>query len=137
MALWLYFLISLLVVAALAVVNSQHQRVSDRWLQRTFDALQFDTAHGRQAGPDMQVVKQVTMEVSSHNHPLTAFWYCVGEGPSYFVAMAHYQREGWMGGHYEWTIKALDEARMRHALIDDKQALQATFGSADPGVLHA
>lgn len=137
MVLWLYFLISLLVVAALAVFNRQHQRVSERSLQRTFDALSFETAQGRRFGPDMQVVKQVNYEVSSQNHPLTAFWYCVGAGPSYFVAMAQYQRDGWLGGHYEWTVRTLDEARMRHALIDDKQALQATFGSADHGVLHA
>lgn len=137
MVLWLYFLISLLVVAALAVFNRQHQRVSERSLQRTFDALSFETAHGRRFGPDMQVVKQVTFEVSSQNHPLTAFWYCVGAGPSYFVAMAQYQRDGWLGGHYEWTVRTLDEDRMRHALIDDQQALQATFGSAEHGVLHA
>jgi hypothetical protein len=137
MALWLYFLISLLVVAALAVVNMQHQRASDRWLQRTFDTLPFETAQGRRYGPDMQVVKQVTFEVSAQNHPLTAFWYCVGAGPSYFVAMAQYQRQGWLGGHYEWTVRTLDESRMRHALMGDKQALLATFGSAEHGVLHA
>ncbi|HVK51584.1 MAG TPA: hypothetical protein VM469_07605 [Pseudoxanthomonas sp.] len=137
MVLWLYFLLSLLVVAALALANTHHQRANERSLQRTFDTLSFETAEGRRYGPDMQVVKQVTLEVSSQNHPLSAFWYCVGSGPSYFVAMAQYQREGWLGGRYEWTVRPLDEERMRHALIGDKQALQATFGTVEHGVLHA
>lgn len=131
-----FFLISLLVVGLMAVLHMHHQRASERWMQRTFNALSFDTAEGRKFGPDMQVVKRVVGEFSRHHQPLTAFWYCVGAGPSYYVAMAQYVNAGWRGGHYQWTVRLLDEERMRGALIDDEQALQAVFGQAHT-TLHA
>lgn len=132
-----FFLLSLLAVLLIVVLHVQHQRTSERWMQRTFDALAFDTAQGRRYGPDVRVVKRVVHEFSGHHRPLTAFWYCVGEGPSYFVAMAQFVHRGWRGGHYEWTVRAVDETQMRGALLDDEDALQATFGEAHAGTLHA
>lgn len=131
-----FFLFSLLVVALMAVLHVHHQRVSERWLQRTFDALPFQTAQGRQFGRDVRVVKRVVVDSSRHHQPLTAFWYCVGAGSDYFVAVAHAQ-PSWRGSHYQWTVRPLDEARMRGALIDDEEALQATFGVASHDTLHA
>ncbi|MBB3278043.1 MULTISPECIES: hypothetical protein [Pseudoxanthomonas] len=133
------FLASVLIFAAVVMLHVQHSRVGDRLLQRSFEGLRFPAGTGTLRVDEITVVKRVTHEVSRHSDhaPLAAFWYCVGPGPNYYVAVAEYQRNGWRSGRYQWVVRPIDEERMRGALGGDPDALHAAFGDHVEGVLRA
>lgn len=107
------------------------------WLQASFDALTFDTPAGRVHGSALTVVKiahtAATSEVPdfSPRSPQSwdAFWYAVGPGPSYFLAICMITSNE-PTTPPRWAIRPLDEARMRAALAGDRQAHMLAFGEA-------
>nr|WP_295376375.1 hypothetical protein [Pseudoxanthomonas sp.] len=133
------FLASVLIFAAVVMLHVQHSRAGDRLLQRSFDGLTFPAETGTLRVADITVVKRVTHDVSRHSDhaPLAALWYCVGPGPSYYVAVAQYVRNGWRSGRYDWVVRPLDAERMRGELGSDQEALHAAFGDHVEGVLRA
>jgi hypothetical protein len=62
-------------------------------------------------------------------HPSDAFLYCVGPGPSYFLAIA-IARTGFGAVSVDWVVRPLTEQRMRGALIGDRKATSLAFGNA-------
>lgn len=133
------FLVSVLIFAAVVMLHVQHSRVGERLLQQSFDGLTFPGEAGVLRVADITVVKRITHEVSrySDHAPLAAFWYCVGPGPVYYVAVARYVRNGWRSGRYDWVVRPLDAERMRGELSSDQDALHAAFGDHVEGVLRA
>lgn len=124
----------LAVLVALLVRISRSDRV-----QRSFDDIVFQTPSGPVLGRSMRVVKQV---VESAGLPqggdgLTgAFWYCVGPGPSYFVAIGM-PASAWPRRRLDWVIRSLSAERMRVALSDDAEAMSAAFGDSVGDELRA
>ncbi|QGW63906.1 hypothetical protein GOY17_02625 [Lysobacter soli] len=55
--------------------------------------------------------------------------YCVGPGPSYFVAIAIAQT-GFGAVSVTWVVRPLTEERMRGALAGDRKATALAFGRA-------
>lgn len=133
------FLASIVLFAAILLWHVQHSRAGERLLQRSFDSQVFQTGEGELDAAAIAVVKRVTYDASheSGHAPRSAFWYCVGPGPRYFIAIAEYMRAGWRGGQYQWVIRPIDEDRMRHALVADEEALHAAFGDHVEGTLRA
>lgn len=107
-------------------------RRSRQWFQRalaaSFIAQRFDTPQGIVGGDQLDIVK-VSNQVSNNtaNSPSELFCYCVGPGPSYFLAIAHVNRR-WRRIDVDWTMRPLTAERMRGALIDDRAATAKAFG---------
>lgn len=108
-----------------------------RTLQSTFAALRFSTPSGEVDGSSLKVVK-----VSRQGMPLVcdevfaaqvdlvpsdAFWYCVGPGHSYFLAVP-IVTAGFDRVRVQWIVRPLTEQRFRGALVGDKEALRLAFG---------
>lgn len=85
------------VLAAGAYLSSRGRRKIQAALKRSFDSTTFDTPEGRVPGTLLKVVKisKQTMRFAGDDvyqlgrdpMPNDAFWYCVGPGPSYFLAL--------------------------------------------------
>src|SRR5687767_13464468 len=105
------------VVALLASI--QQYRKAHRSLRDSFAALVFRTSEGTTVGRNIQVVKEVLESTGQESGAVvtTGFLYCVGPGPSYFVAIAQ-RRNGWRI-NYSWVIRPLTKERMRGALMGD------------------
>lgn len=133
----LVFLLPVL-LAPLAVVLGVYgtlaggRRVQEA-LRTTFAALRFDTPQGAVGGDAVRVVKVYRQGMplaydDVFNLPLgprqvsDSFWYCVGPGPSYFVAIPMVE-VGLGRVSVTWVVRALTEARMRAALVDHPEAL--------------
>lgn len=108
------------------------RRVKDA-LRTTFAALRFDTPDGVVGGDGVRVVKVYRQGMplaydDVFNLPLgprqvsDSFWYCVGPGPSYFVAIPVVE-VGLGRVSVQWIVRSLTEERMRAALVDDPEAL--------------
>lgn len=123
------------VVALLASI--QQYRKARRSLRDSFAALVFRTSEGTTVGRNIQVVKEVLESTGQESGAVvtTGFFYCVGPGPSYFVAIAQI-RNGWRI-NYTWVIRPLTKERMRGALMGDNEALRAAFGDGIGDTLHA
>lgn len=114
----------------------------DRRLRTTFDRQTFDTPQGKVTGEALKAVKvcrQTTRFAGDDVYrlgrdpmPSDTFWYCVGPGLSYFLAIAIVQ-VGYGKVDAEWVIRSLTEQRMRGALIGDRKATALAFGSAVEG----
>jgi hypothetical protein len=126
-------------VAATTYRARRGQRKVEAALQRSFDDTMFDTPGGKVPGSSLKVVKiseQSTRFAGEDVHkragstmPSDAFWYCVGPGPSYFLAIATAQvGDGRVS--VEWIIRPLTEQRMRGALAGDRKATALAFGNA-------
>lgn len=115
-----------------------------RWLRarshREFEDLVFRTPAGPLPGREMTVIKRVV-------HPGTsalgsargsAFYYCKGPGPSYFMAMREapdaHRGEGTPGA---WVVTPLTPERLRGALAGDEDALGRAFGDVIEDRLRA
>ncbi|WP_242108917.1 hypothetical protein [Luteimonas aquatica] len=125
----------LLFLAIFVPVAVLLRRKELRDLQGSFDAVTFSEAenlHGR----DLRVVKRVTEAALAQEGGggiLGAHWYCVGPGPSYYVAIAQtVPSSGWRA-RLAWTVRPLSAERMRGALIGDREALVAAFGEEGAG----
>ena len=102
---------------------------ANRSMRDSFAALVFQTPEGSVSGAKMRVVKEV-LESTGQDlgaSPTTGFFYCVGPGPSYFVAIANLE-SAWRA-RFAWVIRPLTEERMRGALVGDSVALLAAFGN--------
>lgn len=109
-----------------------------RALRTTFAALRFNTPDGIVDGNAVQVVKVYKQGMpfaydDVFNMPVgprqisDSFWYCVGPGPSYFVAIPMVE-VGLGRATVRWVVRPLTAERMRAALQDDENALRKAFG---------
>ena len=80
-----------------------------RRLRASFDTLRFNTPEGVRGGDALQVVKRVAfLPNGQYPDSLQArmgetFWYCVGPGNSYWLAMPmRLQRRN---GPIEWVVR--------------------------------
>lgn len=131
-------LLSIALFGLIVFLHVRQHRAGERLMQRSFESLGFPLEGERLPAHEMKVVRRVIHETSRGSGvPITAFWYCIGPGPSYFVAIAQYVRTGWRGGRYHWVVNPIDETRMHGALADDQDALHAVFGDHAGGTLRA
>ena len=132
--LWL-LLVPLFAIAAIASTLNGRRRVLDA-LNTSFATLHFDTPQGVVTGASLRIVK-----VSRQSMPFAydevyalgrdpqrsdSFWYCVGPGPSYFLAIPMVAA-GFGKVSVRWAIRPLTEDRMRAALFGDEEALRLAF----------
>lgn len=113
---------------ALFYVTSRFRRQQDRALQTSFEQQSFSTPQGAVSGALLQVVKSSCQLRGAGNRPVELFWYCVGPGPSYFLAIARIKKTSWRGTEVAWTVSPLSEQRMRAALTGDRKAMASAFG---------
>lgn len=123
------------VMAAAAQLNGPQRLRAAR--QETFERLRFPLRDGAAfTGAQVQVVKQVHGRFDGMQQPEPrwmaqpsddAFWYCVGPGPSWYLAIPISRRNGFQWD-VEWVVRPLDESRMRAALSGDTEALRLAFG---------
>ena len=120
-------------MVAVVVMAVRARRDFDVAVKRSFDALTFQTPGGRVRGDAVRVVKVVAQSVGNDQPgPQDLFWYCVGSGPSYFLALGHVRRR-LPPVRVEWVVRPLTEDRMRNALAGDDRATALAFGSAVEG----
>lgn len=135
-------LVGLLIVAVVVPVivfaSWNSGRKTKAAVMQSFNRLTFDTSEGRVAGVELKVVKvskqpmQFADDIHTLGHdsqPSDAFLYCVGPGPSYFLAIA-IARAGFGALSVDWVVRPLTELRMRGALIGDRKATALAFGNA-------
>jgi len=103
----------------------------------SFQAQTFDTPEGRVTGSALRVVKMSSLSATTPNMPedrLTKtrdeFWYCVGPGPSFFLAIPTIGIRYGQVVFVRWVIRPLSEERMRGALAGDRKAAKLAFGEA-------
>ncbi|MBN6150776.1 hypothetical protein JR065_10520 [Xanthomonas sp. AmX2] len=114
----------------------------ERTLRESFARRTFQTAEGQVSGAALQVVK-ISRQTSRYAGddvyrlvrdpvPNDAFWYCVGPGRTYFLAIAIVQAgNGKVSA--EWIVRPLSEQAMRGALTGDRKAQALAFGTAIEG----
>lgn len=136
-------LITTLVIVAFMGVTlfaaRAHSRKARDEVMRSFNAQTFDTPVGRVTGEALKIVKisrqpmqlggDDVYTLSREHQPSDAFLYCVGPGPSYFVAIAIAQT-GFGAMSVKWVVRPLTEERMRGALVGDRKATALAFGRA-------
>lgn len=102
-------------------------------LRTTFEALRFQTPDGTVGGSALEVVKiyrqgmpfaydDVFALRGGPRHISDSFWYCVGPGPSYFLAIPMVE-VGFGRVAVRWAVRPLSEERMRAALVDCPDAV--------------
>jgi len=120
-----------LVAAVFVVIRTR--RAVDAAVKRSFEALTFPRPAGRVRGSAVRVVKAVEQNVGSeHSGTRDLFWYCVGSGPSYFLALGHVHGAR-PPVRVDWVVRPLTQERMRNALAGDDRATALAFGSAVEG----
>lgn len=93
----------------------------------------FNGADGRPvAGEDWNIVsmQHMTSDLSrakqrlpfGPNYRHQSFWYCIGPGPDYLMAILDFQRL-WEDMDIRWTSRSLSEEQFRAALTRDRKAL--------------
>jgi hypothetical protein len=139
---YLPILFGLAVFATAIYLTWRKLQRAERALRDDFARQTFQTPEGHISGAGLRVVK-----VSKQSRPISgqrillsdfdlgpadAFWYCVGPGPSYFLAIAILPSE--LGrSTVQWIVRPLTEQAMRGALTDDRKASALAFGSAIEG----
>ncbi|HZX77070.1 hypothetical protein [Lysobacter sp.] len=126
-----------LVVIVVGIVAQRRSRQRlEQALQASFRALEFDTPHGTVSGAQLRVVKicrsPMLADDGVEDEPADAFWYCVSEDRSYFLAIAMIH-PGAQGVVVNWAVRPLTEERMRGALVGDSKASALAFGDAIEG----
>ena len=138
----LLFVVGCLAVMALWEVRRRRVR---QLLGEAFDALRITDGDRPLRGRDLTLVaerRQVQVQLrkdyfgrSSPNDPRAEYYlYCVGPGPSWFLAIALVNDPGWWSGSHidiDWVVRPLDAERMRGALVGDDDALRAAGLAAD------
>lgn len=120
-------------MVAVVIFAIRARRAADAAVKRSFEALMFQTPAGRVRGGAVRVVKVVAQNVGNERSgPRDLFWYCVGSGPSYFLALGHVRR-GLPPVRVDWVVRPLTEDRMRNALAGDERATALAFGNAFEG----
>jgi hypothetical protein len=118
-------------IALMVVLGIRQRRLDMTRLHVSFEALRFETTEGVVGGDKVLVVKQVSFEksregsMSLRSRMGETFWYCVGPGESYWLAIPMRMPRK---GPIEWVVRPLTEERMRAALSGDRQASAMAFG---------
>ncbi|KAB7777349.1 MULTISPECIES: hypothetical protein [unclassified Xanthomonas] len=122
-----------------AVYRMGRRQVTDL-LEASFRAQAFPGAHGPLRGSDLTVVKRSRQTIeSSDGHVYSiapdaalqtadAFWYCVGPGPSGFLAIP-VVTSGFGKAQVHWIVRPMTEGRIRVALQFDRKATRLAFGT--------
>lgn len=122
-----------ILLAAIVVIVGGQRRRSERALRQSFARHQFHTLDGPLSGTALRVVKashRGTRHADPiHRHAADAFWYCVGPGRSYYLAIA-VSRAGTGHGPVHWVLRPLTEQAMRGALVGDRKAALRAFGQS-------
>lgn len=139
-----FFFFALIAFAVGYLWRHENRRI-ERELRQSFARQTFQTELGPISGAALKVVKMhqersglrrrdPVLELAFRGDPYggDAFWYCVGPGPSYFLAIALLQA-GSGPVDVQWVVRPLTEARMRGALIGDRKATALAFGNAVEG----
>jgi hypothetical protein len=131
-------LITAVVIPVIVFASWKSRQKVKAAVMQSFDRLTFDTPAGRVTGAELKIVRvsKQTMQLGDDLHtlghdaqPSDAFLYCVGPGPSYFLAIA-IARTGFGAVSVDWVVRPLTEQRMRGALIGDRKATSLAFGNA-------
>lgn len=112
-----------------------------RTLQESFEKLEFETPDGKAAGSKLQIVKKAKQGMpmvyddvfNAHAGSKAfgdSFWYCVGPGPSYFLAIPMVEASAGRVD-VQWAVRPLTAERMRGALVGDLEATRRAFGIED------
>ena len=97
-------------------------------LQSDFIRQHFTTPTGSIDGSQLRIVhRRTTVSRGSSNEPAEIFWYCVGPGPCYFLALGKVSRQT-RKVQVQWILRPLTEAGLRAALVGDRDALKRAFG---------
>lgn len=130
------------VVLLSVIVSRRERRRLHASLRMTFAQLKFDTPIGSVPGSALRVVKISQLASGLDGDELhglfgdrqlpDAFWYCVGPGPSYFLAIGRANAHR-RGVAVDWVVRPLSEERMRGALLGDDKAIALAFGHAIEG----
>jgi hypothetical protein len=117
------------------VVYLARRKQQDRYVRLSFARLQFETPFGTVDGTAMRVIKVERMAIGPNvvygggNQARDEFWYCVGAGPSYFLAIATISTSRYINRvDVQWVVRPLSAERMRGALAGDRKALKLAFG---------
>ncbi len=109
-------------------------------LEASFREQAFPGEHGPLRGSDLTVVRRSRQTIeSSDGHVYSiapgaalqtadAFWYCVGPGPSGFLAIP-VVTSGFGEAQVRWIVRPMTEGRMRVALQFDRKATRLAFGT--------
>lgn len=130
-------LISIFVLVMLGgIVSAIHfSDLRHHAIEASFASLRIPLADGWVGTDQLRVVRRVRGVRSQRCEGLrnvysetAAYWYLVGPGPSYFLAM---QSDTLRGGEVtvDWQVTPLTEERMRRALFDDRKATALAFAS--------
>ncbi|MDR0184098.1 hypothetical protein [Lysobacter arvi] len=136
-------MIGTLTVVAIMILAAVAARAGNRKIRaevmRSFNAQTFDTPVGRVTGEALRIVKiskqsmrfagDDVYSLGQQHQPSDAFLYCVGPGPSYFLAIAMAET-GAGAVSVKWVLRPLTEERMRGALMGDRKATALAFGRA-------
>jgi len=108
-------------------------------LDASFREQAFPGEHGPLHGGDLTVVKKSKQNIESSYghvysiapdaalHTADAFWYCVGPGPCWFLAIP-VVTSGFGQAQVRWIVRPMTEGRMRAALQFDRKATRLAFG---------
>jgi len=130
------------IIASVGVLASVAYFIGRRAAERdamraSFAAQTFDTPEGRVSGEALRVVRIASLGTTKPNMPENNvtktrddFWYAVGPGPSYFLAIPTIGVTYGQVTFVRWVIRPLSEARMRGALAGDRRATKLAFGEA-------
>jgi hypothetical protein len=128
--------VAAVIAAGICTTIAGRNRVK-RALRMTFSGLRFDTPVGVVDGTALQVVKvskqsmlfayDDVFTVQADLQASDSFWYCVGPGPSYFLAIPMVT-VGFGKVSVRWVVRPLSRERMRGALVGDADALRLAFG---------
>lgn len=127
-------------IAVLVLVLRRRQRPAID-LRESFADVRFASPSGEVGGNAARVVRierqGLFADVDPFNVPADmlllaeSFWYCVGPGPSYFVAIPTVERQPG-GMAIRWMVRPLSEAQLRSALSTDAAALAAALDNSAP-----
>lgn len=120
--------VAFIAVYAWAALRTTRKRRDE--IQASFEILGFPTPQGERSGREMRVVKELrdNIQVNGEDVAMCVYRYCVGPGPSYFVAIGQFTGIGFGRRRLDWALRPLSAERMRGALFGDEDALAAAFG---------
>ncbi len=119
--------------------DSQGRRLVLDALDMSFRHQAFPSERGPLSGADLTVVKNSMQSMGASDsrvHGLVpavmtadAFWYCVGPGPSWFLAIP-VVTAGFGRVEVQWIVRPLTEHLMRLSLQSDRKAYRRAFGDS-------
>jgi hypothetical protein len=126
----------MLLVGVVVMWGRQALLSQRRHYEHAFAKLVFDTPRGLVTGQSLKVVHR-TVSLPRSEQGLSGvpasganYWFCVGPGPSYFLAVPLSNVANGLGTHLEWVVRPLTAERMRGALSAKPAALRRAFPQA-------